>query len=285
MVPILAAVVLAYALIKAGQYRMPELAPLNGSPWAVSGWAGPTGWWDAIRVATYDSLFTGRNVSGFMNVLWTMNIEFYGSLLVFAVALVVGKLRRRWFLYAVLAVFFLKSYYLAFIIGMSLADLHSTRPDALKMKKVIAASALSGGLLMGATQIPGLDASLVYDSLARWGLSPTTTFVLSHVLGAGLVFLSLFSFSGLRTFFSCGPMRYLGRISFFVYLLHLPVLASFGVYAFFQFNPSLGYVWGGIASLALSLPIIVIMADIFTRLVDDNAVGFSKYAYRRIYET
>lgn len=54
--------------------------------------------------------------------LWTMAYEFFGSMLVFFVAALFAKYKRRWIIYLILVLLFHKTHYLAFVFGMMLSD-------------------------------------------------------------------------------------------------------------------------------------------------------------------
>jgi peptidoglycan/LPS O-acetylase OafA/YrhL len=83
-------------------------------------------------------------------VLWTMTIEFYGSMLVFAMALLFGSQRTQWTLYLAAAILFLNSYYLAFIIGMGLADTFNSKTSMVKTSnKLILSTVLVSGCFSG----------------------------------------------------------------------------------------------------------------------------------------
>lgn len=55
--------------------------------------------------------------------LWTMKIEFIGSLLTFSFLALFGGLKRRYLIYVILFFIFYKTYYLAFLLGILLSDI------------------------------------------------------------------------------------------------------------------------------------------------------------------
>jgi peptidoglycan/LPS O-acetylase OafA/YrhL len=72
--------------------------------------------------------FQGQTISYlYAGVLWTITIEFIGSFIVFSFASLFGKLRNRWIFYCIAIILFFNSYYLAFILGMALADSNNCR--------------------------------------------------------------------------------------------------------------------------------------------------------------
>ena len=110
----------------------------------------------------------------------------------------------------------------------------------------------------------GLDASLFY-----------------HTLGATmLVWILTFQSRRGRIILASGPLLYVGKISFALYLTHIPILYSLtsALYVWLKGGKQWGNSAGGLA-FGLSVPVLLLAAAIFEKYVDrpsiqkSNAIG------------
>ena len=166
-----------------------------------------TGYWtfspgidDAIKQAVYDSFFVGDDVH-YDPVLWTMTIEFYGSMLVFAIALLFGSWRKRWMLYLSAALVFFNSYYLAFIIGMALADIFTRKTPMFKTSNsIILSGVLFAGLFLGSYPVSTVTNDSLYSFLNNGVfLKPKMIY---HIIGAGMIMYVLLNSERMQKVFS-----------------------------------------------------------------------------------
>lgn len=228
-VPVLASVLLAWLWLSlmptaardlAGTFEAPsrwltytEQAPLPGLPAAIhDGLAG--------------SFITG--MSAFNNVLWAMQIELVGSVLLFLVYWLGGF--RRWLRFAALAGFavlgllVLRDAYLCFVTGALIYEGHKAGIWR-RLPPLAGLAALLLGMVLGA---PGAGFA------ERWGLDmlpgrlqPGNPWGLVPVAGATLILLGVHLLATLQRWFETAPLQWLGRISFALYLVHVPVLYTF----------------------------------------------------------
>ena len=160
LIPVFAAIMLSFLLSSAGLFRyysevVTITANNNPANYWLTFWTFTPNIVDAIKQATLDSfLFGGIDYNP---VLWTIKVEFFGSMLVFAMALLFGSLRQRWIIYLAAAVVFIKFYYLAFIIGMALADLFANKTQLFKTSnKIVLSIVLIVGLFIGSYPVLSL---------------------------------------------------------------------------------------------------------------------------------
>ena len=81
-IPIAASVLLGYALMRAGLLTSAAGAELSHSDWLKTYWSFPPSLVGALQDAAYRVIFLGE--FRFNPPLWTMKIEFIGSLITFA---------------------------------------------------------------------------------------------------------------------------------------------------------------------------------------------------------
>ena len=277
-IPVFAAVMLSYLLASAGLYRyyLETMVISAGSNYRDY-WNFTPEIFDAVIQAVWGSFFVGGKTP-YNPVLWTMKIEFFGSMLVFAMALLFGSLRNRWTFYLASAVLFLNSFYLAFIIGMVFADTFSSKTPVFKTgNKTILSIILILGLFLGSYPLSPVTTDSLYGFLNN-GLFkiPEVTY---HIIGAGMTIYVLLNSRLLQNFFSSPVPVFLGKISYSLYLIHFLVISSFTCAVFLVLYPVLPYGAAALISCVLSLFLIIPLSYLFYKYVDTAGVEVSKLFY------
>jgi len=101
-------------------------------------------------------------------------------------------------------------------------------------------------------------------------------------VGAVLFVLSVGYSPAWQRFFNTAVVQYFGRISYALYLMHGPVLHTFG-YATERWMWGItgiegsAYVWGFVLASLFVVPMVVWAADVFWRAVDAPTVRFAKW--------
>jgi len=281
MPPILGSVLLAWAIIRFGLNFSDPAAAISGSSWLANFWPRTVSLGEAVYYGAYGILVGNSEPGVLNNALWTMKVEFLGSMLVFAFLALFGKLRLRWLVYLVLMVASWNSYYLAFVLGIALCDVTSRSWSPKELAWPITAGLALAGLGLGAAPIPGAT-STIYSALGWQGADPNVVFILTHIVGAALLLGAVLYSPALKTVFASRPLRYLGRVSFSMYLLHLLVLGTISSYMFAALNVSHGYAFSLGVTGAAYLVIVVIAADIYTRHVDEPSMRLAGWVQRKI---
>jgi peptidoglycan/LPS O-acetylase OafA/YrhL len=210
-VPIFCAVLLLYLFFALGMVppadqRLPKFQgflPL-----------GP-GLWDTVRFALFDVFFAYNESTTLIGPLWTMPFELWGSCLVLGLLFVVGRLDRRFYVFAAAALvaYFIHPIYAAFVLGLVLAEVHTSewwRTHGHRFSTAAMMLALPG--VYAASLLPK-DAPANNGAYFAVGALLTIACIFSRPLSALL----------------SGPVsRYLGRISFPLYLIHGPLMLAYG---------------------------------------------------------
>ncbi|KAF4624103.1 hypothetical protein G7Y89_g14071 [Cudoniella acicularis] len=246
--------------------------------------------------------------------LWTIPIEFRGSIVVFAalVSLAYAQVAAR-----LILMLFLISYCLytgfwdlfLFLTGVLFAELHliheKKRPNEphstpgllqspqitmanMGMKVFWVANFLAAIWVMSATQTIALD-----QTFLSW--TPVYYVEKGHggpfwaSLGAVYLIFILDNAPFLQMIFTAPFSRYLGKISYSLYMVHGTILRTFGRYIIWraqnitgrdtQFKLGLGFALG----LSAATVATFWAAELATRLVDEKSVRFAKWAYESIY--
>ncbi len=281
MPPILGSVLLAWAIIRLGLNFSDGAAAISGSSWLANFWPRTVSLGEAVYYGAY-GILVGNSSPGLLNnALWTMKVELIGSMLVFGFLGLFGKLRLRWLMYALLAMATWNSYYLAFVLGIALCDVTNRSWSPKQLAWPITAGLALVGLWLGAAPIPGAT-STIYSSFGWPGADPNVVFILTHIIGATMLLGAVVYSPVLKLVFASRPLRYLGKISFSMYLLHLLVLGTISSYMFTVLSVSHGYLLSLLVTGAAYLVIVTIAADIFTRHVDEPSVKLANWLQKRI---
>lgn len=268
-VPVFASVVFAYALMKFGAYQALATAAISPSPWltALNGISDPT-----FKSALYQGMI-GTLIYGeatYIPALWTMRIELVGSMLIFGYCLLVPLGKRAVSLtglYVILTITFASTscpFYLGFLCGMLIGRL---RPQTNKF--VVWTCVVLGMACGSATYSLGV--------LDTYSWFRENRFSLLSTIGAALVFYAVRS-GAFIMLFKWAPVQFLGRISYPLYLLHMPILFSLscGVYNWLLIEHSF-LRWGATAiALAVTLPVLLGAAWLFEVCIDTPAVNLSR---------
>jgi peptidoglycan/LPS O-acetylase OafA/YrhL len=260
MLPVLGSVLLAWAVLTAGGFHYGELKPLSGAV-MPDYFASPRSFLYALGAGSYGAFFTG---DGSLNpVLWTIQVEFYGSFLVFFLLVAFRRSRYRWLGYGITALLLYDGYYLAFPIGVAIAALRLptlTRPAP-------AAALLVLGLALGSYPYYGAD-----EGFWRWLPTPGSALpiVFHHTLGAALLLVAVI-LSPYKAVFDRQAFRFLGRISYSLYLIHFTILAAVPTWLVLRLQPSLDYLPAIAIAFAVTLPALLIAAYGYARVVDEPA--------------
>jgi len=186
---------------------------------------------------------------------------------VFSLLALFGGFGSRWPYLVAMAIFY-DSYYLAFILGIVLSD-HQLRSGDRDAPLVLTLLAVILGLTFGSYPYYGADQGL-------WSLLPTVgsahKAVFYHILGAVLLIQAANQFTRARRLLARPAFRFLGRISYSLYLIHFPLVCSLSTGLALFLLPTLDYSVAIAVSFLVSAPLVVAAAALFTELVDRPAI-------------
>lgn len=213
-VPAAASTLLAFILMSADLYRVADVSALRGDGTIEIpvNFAHPLG--QLIRNLGVNPFLGSPTVRELYNTpLWTMSIEFKGSMLVFfGVALWAIWRPSRWLLaFSALSLLLIgggrEAYFGAFLVGSMMA----VWPPQQTSTAAMVALPLFIGCALGS-----------FTGLPLW-LDATTKI---YCLGAILVVWSVLASQSVQQVLEAQPLRWLGKQSFALYLIHQPILFS-----------------------------------------------------------
>jgi len=206
--------------------------------------------------------------------LWTMHYEFIGSLLVFGLIPILNGARARLALILlvilVLAAFFTNVYMCAFILGCFLSFYRcQIRGDTavFPVNKVALVICLLFVVLAFGYVEPGKG---FYSFMRMENLAEMYKVrIIIHAIAAVILIEVILSYGSIYKFFEGRFGRLLGRCSFALYVIHVPLMFSFSSYVFLTALESLGYRWSVLITFVCSVPMLFLVSWLMT-IVDES---------------
>lgn len=216
----------------------------------------------ALSQGTFFTFFRGDQ--SLNSSLWTMSIEFMGSLLVFAFVAICGRQRLRLavsFAAIINLILFYHGgyYYSAFIFGAIISKAyidgyfnHQVSPFFIFFLGAISL------LFLGYIE-PGRGFYAFMDSHTQNYLR-----IYIHIICSSMILYCCINSSVVSFLMSCRLSRFLGRVSFPLYVIHVPVLFSFSAYLFVYLSGN-DYQHRFITLIGLSLFTCLTIASLLAR--------------------
>jgi peptidoglycan/LPS O-acetylase OafA/YrhL len=144
-----------------------------------------------------------------------------------------------------------------------------------RVQTALAIALLAAGAFLGGTPFDMSDEPYksLYVIAAPW-LGNVTMF--THRVGALCLVAGVLLFPPLQRLLLGGVSQWLGRASFALYLVHVPLLCSLGAWVLLRTEPGLGYNAASLVALAAYMTAALIVAGLVARWVDEPSIWASK---------
>jgi peptidoglycan/LPS O-acetylase OafA/YrhL len=267
MIPILVTSLIAYALLRLNLMFNLEVATTHEKSfeWLGSFYKFDASLKDAIKFSFYDVFFKYDGDKTYNPSLWTMPIEIIGSFMIYAyLGIFRAEENINWkvILPSTMALFIFRPLYSCFLIGYVIAEINKKYDgdylfSILKTKKVEILFLL----------IFFISATL--STLFRDNDYVTCLF-------ATFIVISVSFSKNLKSFCSNGLSNYLGRISFPLYLIQIPIICSLSSFLYLKL-PTFGFdiVTSNLINLFSTIVISLISATLLLP-IEKISVKYSK---------
>ena len=241
-----------------------------------------------IKLAFFDIFILGD--ASYNPVVWTMRYELIGSYLVFILIPIIVLLKNdyiKYIFYTISLVFivtFLGLFFIPFILGVILCNMHYNNRGVFKYKgKKYKFFMLIIGLFLGS--YPYTDTSYTIYNFLEFDFLGQRTSGIYHIGGAFFLMISMLSSSLLQNLFSKKLFYFLGKISFSMYLIHFIILCSFSSFIFkelIQYN--LNYNLMILLTIIPTVILILISSYFMNKYVDSLSIKVAKIIYNKFFK-
>jgi len=279
-IPVGATLLFSYILLQVGAYYNVQAAAITGShEWLGGFWTFPRPAIVFLKSFLWETMFLGNNQ--YDTTMWTMSIELYGSMLVFALLALTHNSRNKGVMLVLTSVALVamgKTQYICFVLGISFNYLE-LRPPALSspVRVLLSTGLMVAGCMLGSYEIHG-------DTKPFFAHLPPVVKAMRgiyHIAGGYFVILAVLLSPRLQAFFSSRLLRFLGFISFSLYLLHCLIIGSLGSALFLRLHESMGYNGAVAVVFAVTLAVVVGLSYLMARYVDVKAMQVAGYCHKR----
>jgi peptidoglycan/LPS O-acetylase OafA/YrhL len=221
--------------------------------------------------------------------LWSIQVELIGSILLFAMLALFGRkaplLLLGWFLFFANVLGYASPnmlYYFAFLAGALL----NLALGWLRRHQAVSLGLFTLGLVGVGFSYSAVFAPLHGLTLPRFQpLGPDFNAIpriFWHTLGSILLVAGTLGSRPIGMVLSARPLLFLGRVSFAMYLIHMPLLMSLGLWVARQAQKS-GFAYAPAAGLAFLgyLACVLLLSAAFQRWVDAPAIRLAGWAAAR----
>jgi peptidoglycan/LPS O-acetylase OafA/YrhL len=271
---------------------------LSGSAWFASQWNTDVSILSIIRDGTINALFLGyRGLPGvaflapwqqpveqsFLAPLWTLSIEFYGSMIVLGLCWCARRSRALWWPVVLLgAIFTIRSAYICFFIGHLLATFDRAERPAPVRQPLPIFFIVFGVFLCVLAEVwqPQWLRSLCADP--TYFLFPGQFAPMQQkTFGAILVLVGIIDLEVARAFLSRPWLVARSKLSFPVYLIHWPILFGPAAALFLLLNGVVGIELARVSAIVAGI-CLAFVCSIFFLEVDRRALELSRGLRKRM---
>ncbi|WP_158782516.1 acyltransferase [Pantoea sp. BAV 3049] len=275
-IPVIASIFICLILVKLGSFRATEFGIKLTLSWAYT---SDKGILEALKQAIYGSIILGKGT--FNYVLWTINIEFFGSLLVYFLIVFLGHniFLLRMACLAISACTLTNS--VPFVWGMGLFPAgvllatFNVKSNGSLVSIIISAFTLLIGLYLYGFNSESSSyhyINMYLDYLNNNGFDIPKGFIVS-IIGVIMVISCFCINASVFRLLESSLCRWLGKISYSVYLTHTLVLAIFAPYVIHYFGLGFSAI---LLCATIVIPVTVLASWAFCEAFDVTAINNSK---------
>lgn len=260
MLPLLGVGFVTYLFSQLGFFSNVEVGALLKSPWAVAYYNDPISFGEFISSSFIRTWFYGD--STLATSFWMLSKLFIGTFVCILMSLITWKYPKNAFVFYVFLILVYidrSNLIFAFVLGTLIAwiSVYSTK----LFNRYAGIFALLLGVLLGGYP-SGVEPTNFYKYISF------LSYIDLHIIGAALTIYGLFSCQVLQKLLSTKIFRWLGQISYSVYLIHILVLFSLSTAVYKLLINYMGYYLSVGISFVVSLAMIVCLSSLYQKYVE-----------------
>lgn len=281
-IPIAFALIISYILMTNHLYFNDPTSRITLSEWFIKQWRFGEIEKRLFNSITFSTMFSGD--SSFDTCLWTISYEFYGSLFVYAFLLFTHYTSRYRLFMMFLAMYYFYvmdgHFYMAFVAGMTLCYTEQwIEKRRTSMTTVLAIGLFVVSLIMGSLPFCGPLPDSWQESVKEtvWDYTPWC-----FTIAAYLLVLSFILSPILQKGISIKPLRFMGYISFSLYLLHPLFLGSFTSWLFLKLHADMGYNQSAVIAFLATTALLIPASWLMAKYIDQFGIRLAHKAYEYV---
>lgn len=234
MLPVIPIALFVWASYKLGLFHNIEAAKYTFSPWLEANYDEPLSLTGALSSAVVKTWFYGDDAIA--TSLWMMYQFFYGSILAIILGTVHWALNKKsvWvYLFTFVVLIPRHDYVCGFALGAVLAYLYvegyiekitnRLKKDAFWLAEFVGILLAVFGFVVGGYPKDG-------PPIGFYEIMESSFYDCYYSVGAFFIILGVWLSGALQRFFNSKVMQFLGKICYELFLLHIPILFSFGMW-------------------------------------------------------
>ncbi|KLW90874.1 hypothetical protein SP99_01076 [Enterobacter sp. BIDMC92] len=273
MLPVLASVIICFIILSFFENKT------DGLPWIKSyGVGAKLDFGSAIYNGVFGAIFLGDNIYNW--VTWTMKVEFYGSLLVFASLPFINSLSYKGLIAAIIAFLFMlcmpgkEGYgYSAFFFGVAIFYMKDIRHGVSSLVLFMSGLYLAG-------YHPRQPSYHLLSSMITFDM-PGGSFqhyYFFNMISGVLIVVSLLKSDCISFLVNNRVSVWLGKVSFSAYLIQMPVFYVVTTRVFYYLkSQGHSYAFNAVMAALITFVAVYLLAYIFWWAIDARSIALSKY--------
>lgn len=283
MLPIAPVVLLVYLMLRFGWFFHLEIVPITKSTWLGSYYLEKVGLPRCIESLLITTWFAED--STFSNAFWMLGQLLFGSFLAIVLSTFAWKANRKvlGIIYLFCTVLYIRvnTLHLAFVLGVLLAYCFRNIKGIFGHTWIGVLCLLLGIFLGGYPS--GIQPVNIYRFLNCLP-SIILPYQFWHIIGAFFTVYGIWNIFVLQKLLKCRVFQFLGRISYAVYIVHIPLIFSMSCYIFGKFvSVGWGYLHSVIGTFVFSMAMILFIAYIYNRYVESACEKILNAAIRVVF--
>ena len=285
-IPVFAASLIIFVMEHCGVFTNHLLGALTNDPDILTSFQKKHTLFEVFSTSFCRTIFMGE--CSFNNNFWMMECLFWGDLFAMLLALITrgqGKIKIAIYTLAITFSLLMNDNYLPFIVGTVVADWYYNSSKGAE--KNSAKSVLCYGLLMLAGIVfvelkPEMYGYIYTHNLAKL---PETQFLLNgnfyNTISLTMVFVAVLRLKIVQKVLAFKPFVSIGKISYYVFLLHWPIICSLSAGLFRRFATVDNQVTAVRIIFAVTLLVVIAVSTLMTYLFDRKVNKFTGIVLRK----
>lgn len=289
MLPVFALSAIVFVMLHLNLFFNGSASVLSGSEWLAQFYQDKTTISDLIFSSIADTWIVGMSTL-YSNAFWMLADLFAGSFMAYILAAMErGMNGRMLYVYIGVVVVYLStnSRLSAFALGVLIAYIVKRFGERIEKHKkgciIVGIIMAVAAVILGAYPVAYAPTN-AYQILNHLPdrLNP---YYFYHMIAAALIVMAIYLLKPLAKFLSLKPFLFLGKISYSIYLVHIPVLFSLSAWLLITFMSKTGnYNASAWWMFAISMLVILILSWLFYMFIEKNSTRFINWVVDKLME-